>query len=83
MDLVILVKIGVYAFSCQISNFSLLIVAVSRSQMVAPPGFAVPSKAPPPGFSSREKIDHALETSSELINTVHTSIFVTFAYIGF
>ncbi|KAI4382345.1 hypothetical protein MLD38_008321 [Melastoma candidum] len=44
--------------------------SVSRSPMVAPPGFAVSSKAPPPGFSSREKLDNVLETSrNSLLNS--------------
>ncbi|XWS74234.1 hypothetical protein CRYUN_Cryun02cG0198100 [Craigia yunnanensis] len=38
--------------------------AVSRAQGSAPPGFFVPSRAPPPGFSSHERIDHAFDTTS-------------------
>ncbi|XP_010033199.2 uncharacterized protein LOC104422543 isoform X3 [Eucalyptus grandis] len=38
--------------------------AVSRSQMLAPPGFSAPSKAPPPGFSSRERMDHSFDSMS-------------------
>ncbi|KAK9154154.1 hypothetical protein Sjap_001634 [Stephania japonica] len=37
---------------------------VSRSQISAPPGFSGPSRAPPPGFPSQERIDHAFESSS-------------------
>ncbi|KAK9126848.1 hypothetical protein Scep_015694 [Stephania cephalantha] len=37
---------------------------VSRSQISAPPGFSGPSRAPPPGFSSQERIDHAFESVS-------------------
>ncbi|TYG67836.1 hypothetical protein ES288_D05G106900v1 [Gossypium darwinii] len=37
--------------------------AVSRPQISAPPGFSVPSRTPPPGFS-HERIDHAYDTTS-------------------
>ncbi|GMI92080.1 hypothetical protein like AT5G60170 [Hibiscus trionum] len=37
---------------------------VTRSQISAPPGFSVPSRAPPPGFSSHERIDQAFDTAS-------------------
>ncbi|KAK8550956.1 hypothetical protein V6N12_039634 [Hibiscus sabdariffa] len=37
---------------------------VSRSQISAPPGFSVPSRAPPPGFSSHERIDHTFDAAS-------------------
>ncbi|KAI3407642.1 uncharacterized protein J3R85_020838 [Psidium guajava] len=45
--------------------------SVSRSQMLAPPGFSAPSKAPPPGFSSRERMDHSLDSMSrnQLLDT--------------
>ncbi|KAI4386029.1 hypothetical protein MLD38_004001 [Melastoma candidum] len=44
--------------------------SVSRSPMVAPPGFAVSSKAPPPGFSSHERVDNVMETSrNSLLNS--------------
>ncbi|KAJ0084960.1 hypothetical protein Patl1_30795 [Pistacia atlantica] len=55
--------------------------AVSRSQISAPPGFSVPSRAPPPGFSSHERVDqpfdalsgnHLLDSSSLLRNTYQT-----------
>ncbi|KAK6271870.1 PREDICTED: uncharacterized protein LOC18590831 isoform X1 [Theobroma cacao] len=38
--------------------------AVSRAQISAPPGFSVPSRAPPPGFSSHERVDHGFDTTS-------------------
>ncbi|XP_075634668.1 uncharacterized protein LOC142607129 isoform X2 [Castanea sativa] len=53
---------------------------VSRAQISAPPGFSVPSRAPPPGFSSNERVDqafdpmagnHLLDTSSLLRNSYH------------
>lgn len=34
---------------------------VSRAQISAPPGFSVPSRAPPPGFSSNERVDQAFD----------------------
>ncbi|XP_030524273.1 uncharacterized protein LOC115736626 isoform X2 [Rhodamnia argentea] len=45
--------------------------SVSRSQMLAPPGFSAPSKAPPPGFSSRERMDHSFDSLSrnQLLDT--------------
>ncbi|XP_021809148.1 uncharacterized protein LOC110752737 isoform X1 [Prunus avium] len=51
--------------------------AVSRAQISAPPGFSVPSRAPPPGFTSHERVDqefdslagnHLYDTSSLLRN---------------
>ncbi|KAE8734446.1 Detected protein of confused Function [Hibiscus syriacus] len=46
------------------SVFSSYKFPVSRSQISAPPGFSVPSsRAPPPGFFSRGKIDHAFDTT--------------------
>ncbi|KAK4849840.1 hypothetical protein QYF36_001304 [Acer negundo] len=55
--------------------------SVSRSQISAPPGFSVPSRAPPPGFSSHERVDqsfdtmsgnHLLDSSSMLRNSYQT-----------
>lgn len=52
--------------------------AAARSQISAPPGFSVPSRAPPPGFTSQERVDqsfntlsgnHLLDSSSLLRNT--------------
>ncbi|MBA0603658.1 hypothetical protein Gorai_003795 [Gossypium raimondii] len=37
-------------------------LSVSRAQVSAPPGFSVPSRAPPPGFSSHERVDHSFDT---------------------
>ncbi|KAE9600620.1 putative transcription factor C2H2 family [Lupinus albus] len=37
---------------------------VSRSQISAPPGFSVPSRLPPPGFSSNERMGHAVDSFS-------------------
>ncbi|XP_031385933.1 uncharacterized protein LOC116199631 isoform X2 [Punica granatum] len=39
------------------SQYAINKTSVSRSQISAPPGFSVPSKAPPPGFSSHERVD--------------------------
>ncbi|KAM1447466.1 hypothetical protein EV2_006616 [Malus domestica] len=38
--------------------------AVSRAQISAPPGFSVPSRAPPPGFTSHERVDQDFDTMS-------------------
>ncbi|KAL0460655.1 UNVERIFIED_CONTAM: putative general negative regulator of transcription C16 [Sesamum latifolium] len=37
---------------------------VSRSQISAPPGFSVPSRAAPPGFTSHERTEQILDTVS-------------------
>ncbi|XP_012463373.1 uncharacterized protein LOC105782867 [Gossypium raimondii] len=44
------------------SLFSSNKLSVSRAQVSAPPGFSVPSRAPPPGFSSHERVDHSFDT---------------------
>lgn len=38
--------------------------SVSRAQISAPPGFSVPNRAPPPGFSSHERMDQIFDTIS-------------------
>ncbi|XP_051143345.1 uncharacterized protein LOC127259791 isoform X2 [Andrographis paniculata] len=38
--------------------------AVSRSHISAPPGFSAPSRPPPPGFASHDRIDQNLGTAS-------------------
>ncbi|XP_061352035.1 uncharacterized protein LOC133297005 isoform X2 [Gastrolobium bilobum] len=38
--------------------------AVSRAQISAPPGFSVPSRPPPPGFSSHERMGQAFDSIS-------------------
>ncbi|KAH1219045.1 hypothetical protein AAZX31_13G311300 [Glycine max] len=38
--------------------------AVSRAQISAPPGFSVPNRAPPPGFSSVERMGQAFDSLS-------------------
>lgn len=45
-------------------------LSVSRAQISAPPGFSVPSRAPPPGFSSHERMDQTFETltGNQLLN---------------
>lgn len=57
-------------------------LSLSRCQISAPPGFSVPSRPPPPGFSSHERSDqtfdmksrnHLLETSSLLRNPYQAS----------
>ncbi|RVW56780.1 CCR4-NOT transcription complex subunit 4 [Vitis vinifera] len=56
-------------------------ISASRAQISAPPGFTVPSRAPPPGFSSHERTEqafdaisgnHLLDTSSLLRNPYQT-----------
>ncbi|KAK7262378.1 hypothetical protein RJT34_29949 [Clitoria ternatea] len=38
--------------------------AISRAQVSAPPGFSVPSRPPPPGFSSHERVEQAFDSVS-------------------
>ncbi|XP_050368284.1 uncharacterized protein LOC126786489 isoform X2 [Argentina anserina] len=38
--------------------------AGSRAQISAPPGFSVPSRAPPPGFTSHERLEHDYDSLS-------------------
>ncbi|XP_028775817.1 uncharacterized protein LOC114732658 isoform X2 [Neltuma alba] len=38
--------------------------AASRAQISAPPGFSVPSRPPPPGFSSYERVEQAFSSLS-------------------
>ncbi|CAN0874883.1 hypothetical protein LINGRAHAP2_LOCUS10511 [Linum grandiflorum] len=42
-----------------------------RAQISAPPGFTVPNRAPPPGFSSHERTDHTFDSmlGSQLLDT--------------
>ncbi|CAK7331670.1 unnamed protein product [Dovyalis caffra] len=37
---------------------------ISRAQISAPPGFSVPSRAPPPGFSSHERMEQSFDAMS-------------------
>ncbi|PWA60987.1 Nucleotide-binding, alpha-beta plait [Artemisia annua] len=39
-------------------------ISVSRSQVSAPPGFLGPSRAPPPGFSSNERMEQSYDSLS-------------------
>ncbi|KAL2328671.1 hypothetical protein Fmac_022098 [Flemingia macrophylla] len=38
--------------------------AISRAQVSAPPGFSIPSRPPPPGFSSHERVEQAFDSNS-------------------
>ncbi|XP_022731480.1 uncharacterized protein LOC111285993 isoform X2 [Durio zibethinus] len=51
-------------FTSSPSVFSSNKLSVSRAQISAPPGFSVPSRSPPPGFSSHERIDHGFDSTS-------------------
>ncbi|KAE8678931.1 hypothetical protein F3Y22_tig00111402pilonHSYRG00490 [Hibiscus syriacus] len=52
---------NIFSGSPSISPSSKL--SVSRAQVSAPPGFFAPSRTPPPGFSSHERVDHGFDTS--------------------
>ncbi|KAL5169469.1 CCR4-NOT transcription complex subunit 4 [Glycine soja] len=41
--------------------------AISRAQVSAPPGFSIPSRLPPPGFSSHERVEQAFDSISVLL----------------
>ncbi|XP_022634179.1 uncharacterized protein LOC106756133 isoform X2 [Vigna radiata var. radiata] len=41
--------------------------AISRAQVSAPPGFSIPSRPPPPGFSSNERVEQAFDSISVLL----------------
>ncbi|XP_044483585.1 uncharacterized protein LOC123209555 [Mangifera indica] len=73
------------------SVFSSNKLSVSRSQISAPPGFSVPSRAPPPGFSFHERVDqhfdalsgnHLLDSSSLLRNSYQTQHAGNFSSTG-
>ncbi|KAG6735696.1 hypothetical protein POTOM_061654 [Populus tomentosa] len=52
-------------FTFSPSTFSSNRPPISRSQISAPPGFSVPSRAPPPGFSSHERMEQSFDIISE------------------
>ncbi|KAL3518296.1 hypothetical protein ACH5RR_020885 [Cinchona calisaya] len=52
----------IYTSSHSLFNSSKL--PVSRSQVSAPPGFSTPSRAPPPGFMSHERIEQTYNSFS-------------------
>jgi len=51
--------------------------AVSRAQITAPPGFSVPSRAPPPGFSSHERLEQAFDSVSGSLLFLSTFLCVS------
>ncbi|KAE8711562.1 Detected protein of confused Function [Hibiscus syriacus] len=54
---------GICSYNLQSCNLSHNVFS-SRAQISAPPGFSVPSRAPPPGFSSIERVNHAFDPTS-------------------
>ncbi|KAF5208352.1 Ccr4-not transcription complex subunit [Thalictrum thalictroides] len=46
------------------SNISSNRFSVSRAPVSAPPGFSVPSKVPPPGFSVQERMDRTFDATT-------------------
>ncbi|XP_042046950.1 uncharacterized protein LOC121792860 [Salvia splendens] len=62
------------------ANFVVQSHFVSRPQVLAPPGFSVPSRTPPPGFTSQDRIDqifygsgnHLVDSSSLLRHNYQT-----------
>ncbi|XP_077232977.1 uncharacterized protein LOC143874086 isoform X2 [Tasmannia lanceolata] len=49
-------------------------VSVSRTQISAPPGFSVPSRATPPGFSSQERTDRTFQSTSSGLLTLFFNV---------
>ncbi|XP_020552277.1 uncharacterized protein LOC105170680 isoform X1 [Sesamum indicum] len=52
------------SFASSHSHISNNKLSLSRSQISAPPGFSVPSRAVPPGFTSHERTEQILDTVS-------------------
>ncbi|CAJ1979370.1 unnamed protein product [Sphenostylis stenocarpa] len=48
--------------------------AISRAQVSAPPGFSIPSRPPPPGFSSHERVEQAFDSISGNSLLDHSSL---------
>ncbi|RDX60826.1 hypothetical protein CR513_61000, partial [Mucuna pruriens] len=48
--------------------------AFSRAQVSAPPGFSIPSRLPPPGFSSHERVEQAFDSISGNSLLDHSSL---------
>ncbi|KAL6979279.1 RING-type E3 ubiquitin transferase [Sarracenia purpurea var. burkii] len=51
-------------FASSHSHVSSNKLSVSRAQISAPPGFSVPSRAPPPGFASQERMEPTFDSMS-------------------
>ncbi|KAJ4831942.1 hypothetical protein Tsubulata_039723 [Turnera subulata] len=52
-------------FGSHHSAFSSNRSSVSRAPISAPPGFSVPNRAPPPGFSSHERMDQGFDNLAD------------------
>ncbi|KAL5078796.1 hypothetical protein RYX36_007217, partial [Vicia faba] len=52
--------------------------AISRAQVSAPPGFSIPSRLPPPDFSSHERSEHTFDSLSGNSLLDHSSFFEKF-----
>ncbi|KAG4967341.1 hypothetical protein JHK87_032992 [Glycine soja] len=48
--------------------------SISRAQVSAPPGFSIPSRLPPPGFSSHERVEQAFDSISGNSLLDHSSL---------
>ncbi|CAL0334062.1 unnamed protein product [Lupinus luteus] len=51
-----------------------MLSAISRAQVSAPPGFSIPSRPPPPGFSSHERVGHGFDSISGNSLLDHSSL---------
>lgn len=69
-------------FSCFVWFLTLVsLSAVSRAQISAPPGFSVPSRAPPPGFTSHERVDQDFDSVPGWLSTLPFYITFTIAFL--
>ncbi|GAU14629.1 hypothetical protein TSUD_96930 [Trifolium subterraneum] len=50
--------------------------AISRAQVSAPPGFSIPSRLPPPGFSSHERSEQSFDSLSSGNSLLDNSSFL-------
>ncbi|XP_045827778.1 uncharacterized protein LOC123919816 isoform X2 [Trifolium pratense] len=50
--------------------------AISRAQVSAPPGFSIPSRLPPPGFSSHERSEQTFDSLSSGNSLLDNSSFM-------
>ncbi|KAF6134837.1 hypothetical protein GIB67_002238 [Kingdonia uniflora] len=57
----------------QSDKLSVCFIIAAKAQVSAPPGFSVPSRAPPPGFSFQERMDQAFHISGNNLHE-HSSL---------
>lgn len=60
----VIVESEKYSPPCFSNLLSIAFSIVSRAQISAPPGFSAPTRSPPPGFTSQDKIDRTFFSAS-------------------